>query len=91
VRAMPKGGSIQIRAWKRDQWTEIVVRDEGPGIDPEILGEVFKPHVSTKVSGGLGLHIVETVVHQSGGKVRAANVTGGRGAEFTITVPLDLH
>ncbi len=91
VRAMPEGGAIQVRAWKRGQWIEIIVRDDGAGIPPEILGDVFKPHVSTKASGGLGLHIVETMVIQSGGNVRAANRADGRGAEFTITVPLDSH
>jgi signal transduction histidine kinase len=91
VRAMPEGGEIQVRAWKRDQWIEIVVRDDGDGIAPEILGDVFKPHISTKSSGGLGLHIVETVVNQAGGKVRAVNRTDGPGADFIITVPLDLR
>jgi signal transduction histidine kinase len=65
---------------------EIVVRDEGPGIAPEILADIFKPHVSTRGSG-LGLHIVETIVKQDGGEVRASNRAEGRGAEFTITVP----
>ncbi len=88
VRAMPQGGAIHVRAWKRDHQIEIVVRDEGPGIAPEILGDIFKPHVSTKTSGGLGLHIVQTIVKQSDGEVRAANRTDGRGAEFTIAVPV---
>jgi signal transduction histidine kinase len=65
---------------------EIVVRDEGPGIAPEILAGIFKPHVSTRGSG-LGLHIVETIVKQDGGEVRASNRAEGRGAEFTITIP----
>jgi signal transduction histidine kinase len=65
---------------------EIVVRDEGRGIAPEILPEIFRPHVSTRGSG-LGLHIVETIVKQDGGKVSAPNGGDGRGAEFTITLP----
>ncbi len=65
---------------------EIVVRDEGPGIAPEILAGIFKPHVSTRGSG-LGLHIVETIVKQAGGEIRASNRAEGRGAEFTITIP----
>jgi signal transduction histidine kinase len=62
------------------------VRDEGPGIAAEILPDIFKPHVSTRGSG-LGLHIVETIVRQEDGQVRAANRPDGRGAEFTITIP----
>ena len=89
VRAMPRGGVIHVRALKHDDEIEIVVRDDGPGIAPEILDDIFKPHVSTKESGGLGLHIVATIVKQEDGHVRAANCAGGRGAEFTITVPVE--
>jgi signal transduction histidine kinase len=90
VRAMPQGGAIYVRACKCDSGIRIVVRDEGPGIAPEILDDIFKPHFSTKSSGGLGLHIVETIVKQEDGEVRAANRTDRNGAEFTITVPQEL-
>lgn len=86
TRAMPRGGVIHVSASRRAGEIEIVVRDEGPGIAPEILRDVFKPHVSTSGSG-LGLHIVETMVREQGGSVRAANRDEGSGAEFTIVVP----
>ena len=87
VCAMPGGGSIHIQAARREDRIEMVVRDEGPGIEEGMLREIFKPHVSTKASGGLGLHIVETIVKREGGEVRAANRAGRRGAEFIITLP----
>lgn len=93
VLAMPEGGVIHVSAHRVPAPApqgaaaiEIVVRDEGPGIAPEILAGIFKPHVSTRGSG-LGLHIVETIVKRDGGEVRASNRAGGRGAEFTIIVP----
>jgi len=86
VRAMPRGGSIQVTARHLGEKIEIVIADDGPGIAPELLDYVFKPHVSTKLSGGLGLHIVETIVRQEDGEVRAAN-RPDCGAEFTITIP----
>jgi signal transduction histidine kinase len=86
VRAMPNGGVIHVRARRIDREIEIVVRDEGPGIAVEILADIFKPHVSTHGSG-LGLHIVETIVKQDDGEVRARNRPDGRGAEFTIRIP----
>ena len=89
VRAMPQGGTIHVSARRRDDQIEIVVRDEGPGIAPEILNDIFKPHISTKSKGGLGLHIVETIVKQDEGQVRASNRPDGRGAEFTITLPAE--
>jgi len=89
MRAMPEGGTIYISARRRDRRAEIVVRDEGEGIAPEVLADLFRPHVSTKVRGGLGLHIVETIVKQDDGEVRAANCADGRGAEFIILLPAE--
>jgi signal transduction histidine kinase len=89
MRAMPEGGTIYVSARTRGGYAEIVVRDEGAGIAPEILADLFRPHVSTKVRGGLGLHIVETIVKQDDGEVRASNRTDGKGAEFTITIPAE--
>jgi len=86
MHAMPAGGTIQVRARQTGGQIEIVVRDEGSGIAPEMLEHLFLPHVSTG-SSGLGLHIVETIVQQDGGCVRAANRSDRQGAEFTITLP----
>jgi signal transduction histidine kinase len=89
VRAMPKGGVIHVTARRFEGSIEIVVRDEGGGLAPEILDDLFKPNVSTRGSRGLGLHIVETIVKQEDGQVRAANRNDGQGAEFTITIPVE--
>jgi signal transduction histidine kinase len=86
VRAMSGGGKIRVRATRGAREIRISVADEGPGIPPGILDQVFEPHVSTRGSG-LGLHIVRTIVREDGGEVRASNRPGGRGAEFTITIP----
>src|SRR6185437_4907334 len=61
VLAMPHGGTIHVRARRSGEEIEIAVVDDGPGIAPAILADIFKPHVSTRGSG-LGLHIVETIV-----------------------------
>jgi len=89
-RAMPAGGTIYVRARSTGGQIQIVVRDEGSGIAPDLLEHLFLPHVTTGSSGGssgLGLHIVETIVKQNGGHVRAANRSDAQGAEFTITLP----
>ncbi|HUA87435.1 MAG TPA: sensor histidine kinase [Bryobacteraceae bacterium] len=85
VRAMHAGGTIHFRARRSGGNIEITVVDDGPGIAPEILPDIFKPHVSTRGSG-LGLHIVASIVRQEDGFVRAVNRPEG-GAEFTILVP----
>lgn len=86
MHAMPGGGTIQVYARETGGQIEIAVRDEGSGIAPELMEHLFLPHVSTG-SSGLGLHIVETIVKQDGGCVRAANRSDAPGAEFTITLP----
>jgi signal transduction histidine kinase len=89
MRAMPDGGTIYVTAKVQGGQARIVIRDEGEGIAPEILADLFRPHVSTKARGGLGLHIVETIVKQDDGQVTASNGPGGRGAEFVITLPAE--
>jgi signal transduction histidine kinase len=89
MRAMPEGGTIYVSARVGGGHAEILVRDEGGGIAPEILADLFRPHVSTKARGGLGLHIVETIVKQDDGEVRASNRADGKGAEFVITIPAE--
>jgi signal transduction histidine kinase len=88
VQAMPQGGTISVGACRKNGGIHIVVSDEGCGIAPELLAVIFDPHVSTKALGGLGLHIVNSIVKQECGEVRATN-RSGRGAEFTITLPAE--
>jgi signal transduction histidine kinase len=98
VRAMPHGGNIFVTARREKDRIRITVADEGLGIDPSLLPTIFDPHVTTKQAtgkqatgkqnGGLGLHIVQTIVRQSEGEVYAAN-RQGRGAEFVISIPVE--
>lgn len=87
MRAMPQGGTIQVRARQYGREIRIEVRDTGCGIAPEIQGRLFEPRVSTKPEGGLGLHVVEAIVKQNGGTVCGANRSDSPGAEFIIAVP----
>lgn len=87
MRAMARGGTIYVMARRLGETIEIGVSDEGSGIPPEIARDLFSPHVSGSASTGLGLHIVETIVQQDGGQIRAANRDPAPGAEFIITLP----
>ncbi|WP_066724004.1 MULTISPECIES: two-component system sensor histidine kinase NtrB [Sphingomonas] len=67
---------------------EVCVEDTGPGIDPEVAEQLFKPFVTTKRSGmGVGLSISRTIVEAHGGRIWAAPRDGG-GARFCFTVPM---
>lgn len=87
MRAMPRGGLIQVEARRSSSETLIAIRDSGCGIEAGIVEHLFEPSVSTKPGGGLGLHIVKGIVESNGGSVHAANRTEGGGAEFTIMLP----
>lgn len=88
AKAMPNGGEVEITACRTRAELEIVVSDNGPGIPPEILGQVFTPGFSTRRShSGLGLSIVESIVRSHGGNVRAGNRQGISGATFVIAAP----
>lgn len=91
MHAMPKGGEIYVEARHSSSGFVIVVRDSGSGIPPNVLEHLFEQQVSTKRGGGLGLHVVRSIVQQDGGSIRAANRTEGHGAEFTITVPASVR
>jgi signal transduction histidine kinase len=87
MRAMPQGGLIEVDAHRPGFEVQIVVRDSGCGIPLDILEHLFEPGVSTNSTGGLGLHVVKSIVEEYGGSVRATNRADGPGAEFGITLP----
>jgi signal transduction histidine kinase len=67
---------------------EIMVSDNGPGIDPKILGRIFHSFVTTKARGlGLGLSIARSIVEAHGGRIDAAQSAAG-GAVFRVTLPV---
>ena len=68
---------------------DLVVSDNGPGFQHEIIGQVFDPYVTSKPKGtGLGLAIVKKLVEEHGGRIEADNARGG-GARVRILLPLD--
>lgn len=97
--AMPKGGVIRVSTEKVNGFdgsggstesVEIKVEDNGSGINPKVIKDMFKPFSTTKKGGsGLGLAIVRRIVDGLGGEVSGQNLTGG-GAAITIVLPLQL-
>jgi CheY-like chemotaxis protein len=66
---------------------EIIVRDHGRGIAPEVAPRVFDPYVSGKHGIGLGTTIARQTIEQHGGSI-ALQPDHGHGAEFLITLPV---
>ena len=65
---------------------QITVADDGTGIEPQLLPQVFERFCKGKGGNhGIGLAIVKSIVGQYGGTVEAENT--GKGAKFTVTLP----
>ena len=74
---------------QRQQYANIIIRDTGTGIDPQILPRLFSKFATKSHRGtGLGLHISKNIVEAHGGKIWAENNGDGGGATFTIALPL---
>lgn len=93
VKYTPRGGDVTVSLECRDGRAVIRVQDTGEGIDPAFLPHVFEPFrqgtSGTMRSGlGLGLAIVWRLVDLHGGRITAESAGAGRGARFTVWLPL---
>lgn len=83
----PACRAIELACRRDGEGLRISVADQGPGIPPEQLEQVFAPFFTTKRDGlGLGLNICRTIVEAHGGVIGVDNRAGG-GATFTFTLP----
>jgi two-component system NtrC family sensor kinase len=93
IDAMPRGGNLRLRTRYLPQscQVELQVRDDGMGIDPELLPKLFEPFVTTKEVGkgvGLGLAISKGIVARHQGKIEVESEVG-RGTCFHVFLPVD--
>ncbi len=91
IDAMPRGGNLWIDTSTNDEAIEIKIqiRDDGAGIAPDILPNIFEPFLTTKETGhgvGLGLAISRGIVEGHKGRIEVESELG-RGTKFTITLP----
>jgi signal transduction histidine kinase len=88
-KAMPRGGTFRIKAFKADQTLKVEVSDTGVGMDPSIQRKIFDPFFSHSDEGGtgLGMSIVKSVVEAHNGTLFLTSKPGG-GTTFRVTLPL---
>lgn len=98
IKFTPTGGQVEVCLAQRNGEVEISVRDNGQGIKPEFLPYVFDRFrqedgsISRCHGGlGLGLAIVRHLVELHGGTVEAASPGVGKGATFTVRLPVRAH
>ena len=98
VRHTPTRGRVDVNVISDEKRIQIQVQDTGGGIEADLLPHVFERfrQADIKTHGvrgglGLGLAIVKRIVELHGGTVAAASDGPGRGATFTVTLPLILR
>ncbi|AKL96730.1 signal transduction histidine-protein kinase AtoS [Clostridium aceticum] len=89
IQAMETGGKLEISVDDLDgQWAIITFKDEGQGIEKEVLDKVFNPFFTTKETGsGLGLSITHRIIEEHQGKIEIDSKLE-EGTEVRVLLPL---
>jgi PAS domain S-box-containing protein len=98
IDASEQGGLIQVRLWIHNGGAEsaasgsasLEIRDNGRGIPPEIMNQLFQPFFTTKQERGtgLGLWVSRELARKNGGTIEATSAGQGQGSTFLLTLPL---
>ena len=87
IQAMHHKGTLTLTTRIADHEATVSVRDTGPGIPAEAVGQIFNPFFTTRAQGtGLGLAIVKKIVTAHGGRIEASSPPSS-GAVFSVTLP----
>ena len=91
ARHAPESSPIRVGAAREQAHVAVSVSDEGPGLTPEQLQQLFRKHAGgeegASAGHGLGLAICKGLVEAHGGRIRADSAGPGRGTTFTFTIP----
>jgi signal transduction histidine kinase len=88
AQAMPGGGTIYVAASREGESALITVRDEGPGIPPDVRDKIFNLYFTTKEDGtGIGLAVAYRILQLHHGSVEFDSVEG-HGAIFYLRLPV---
>ena len=84
------GGLIKVKVTRNGQKLEIIVEDNGRGINPKNQPKIFRPGFTTKAVGwGLGLSLVKRIIEDyHGGRIKLLFSRPGAGTAFVINLPL---
>lgn len=88
IETKPPAQRIVVSTFSRaDAEVVVEVADDGPGVDEELLSEIFNPFFTTKENGtGIGLSISRSIVATHGGRLEARN-NAVSGATFSVVLP----
>jgi signal transduction histidine kinase len=89
--SMGSGGTLRIETRYRDGTAEMVFTDNGYGMSPDVLENIFEPFFTRRREGkgtGLGLSITHRIVSQHHGEIMASSPGEGKGSSFTVRLPI---
>ena len=84
--------TLLLATRKLDELVEVRIRDNGNGMPPEIIDQIFNPFFTTKPTGqgtGLGLSICSDIIREHGGTIQVSSEPG-EFTEMVIGLPLEL-
>jgi signal transduction histidine kinase len=85
------GGTVSVSVTSNGDAAEIVVADDGCGMTEDVVQHLFEPFFTRRRGGqgtGLGLSISYRIVEEHHGQITAYSAGLGKGARFTVTLPL---
>jgi signal transduction histidine kinase len=91
LESMDTGGTLRIDLRYSEGKAELTFADDGCGMPPEILENIFEPFFTKRKVGkgtGLGLSITHRIVSQHQGEITATSPGEGEGATFVVRVPI---
>ena len=89
--SMDERGVLRIDIRRNHGIAEMVFADNGCGMGPDVLANIFAPFFTRKKVGkgtGLGLSISHRIISQHNGEIHATSPGEGRGSTFTVRVPM---
>ena len=81
--------ALHLKTWRSEEGVEIRIRDNGTGMNSEVMAKIFTPFFSTKEANqgtGLGMSLSHDIVRVHGGTITPASVPGEY-TEMTVTIP----
>jgi signal transduction histidine kinase len=83
-------GTLTIKTEKEREFVQVSIIDDGPGIPDDIKSRIYDPFFTTKEMGkgtGMGLEVVQRIVHQHNGSIKVKSVPGN--TEFIVCFLID--
>jgi signal transduction histidine kinase len=89
IDSMGGKGELRVHTFREDDCVVVEIRDNGPGISPEVQPRIFEPFFTTKGVGegtGLGLDTVQRIVRKHRGNIQVRSKPGD--TRFQVRLPL---